>query len=797
MAGVVLYVDWGLIRRDVSALVVTPSATTAPPAKLAATPVAASSPTPDVADIIGFVDEPRREAVVSDTLSTSGWALAQHGVRRVEIRVDGQPYQARYGTARLDVSHQFPSYPSGGASGFVFERNFADLPLARHALEYTATDNNGKLKSFGWKSLIPPRALTMWRSLLDASPALIRKRFYFLMLLSGVTLGGASEIDTQYKDYISRTQKIGIGVPILYLRTTRGATEDWRFDPTFDLTRKCGNGLVAEDNLSGVIDFAVKTQVPVQFVLNGGIWSDSSCEAPQWDLTDQLEEDPANCQWTQSDQVFPDNYLKGLPGSVDSPELARTLTYNVYATKVRAYKKRNLQAAARMIASFGRKYPELLVGVALDSDTYMNPFFFQREIFDYNPGMLRQFREWLRGAGPYAGKPKDGAPDLSRYRRAKPFSLEQVNTLARQRWKTWAEVQPPRQLPGSPRDALQPGETPFWDDPWWQAWDAFRKHVVDLHYDELSTWVHESGIPSDVIFSAQGFIKPDPGINPFAVHIFSRTQNYDSSGVSVEGAIPRYGHLGAVIYGEAARNDVQLEGPHSMFATFGRMDDGWAIVEYNNTDLKRPNEAPTYAAAYRTFRDAFNYGAREISAMAWNGSNGVNVGKPGYLHYTAWRNTLPEQAMLDFLVSHADVPWSARLWTFGTARHADDDGWVTARGSIVAGTGYVTLEPADGALTLLSPADQVIRPDAIERMLFRWEGKVRPTLVKVAAQIDRDGTWYDIGTATGTQITFAWPAQWRNSRTIVERLKLEFTFPADATSATLSRVLLYPRDNTH
>ena len=46
----------------------------------------------------------------------------------------------------------------------------------------------------------------------------------------------------------------------------------------------------------------------------------------------------------------------------------------------------------------------------------MNPFFIQNrvlEIFDYNPGMLKQFRHWLSGTGPYAGKPEAGAPDLS------------------------------------------------------------------------------------------------------------------------------------------------------------------------------------------------------------------------------------------------------------------------------------------------------------------------------------------------------------------------------------------------
>ena len=54
----------------------------------------------------------------------------------------------------------------------------------------------------------------------------------------------------------------------------------------------------------------------------------------------------------------------------------------------------------------------------LDSDTYMNPFLGGASYrFDYNPGMLRQFREWLRGSGPYAGRTDAGVPDLRSFRR--------------------------------------------------------------------------------------------------------------------------------------------------------------------------------------------------------------------------------------------------------------------------------------------------------------------------------------------------------------------------------------------
>jgi hypothetical protein len=200
--------------------------------------------------------------------------------------------------------------------------------------------------------------------------------------------------------------------------------------------------------------------------------------------------------------------------------------------------------------------------------------------------------------------------------------------------------------------------------------------------------------------------------------------------------------------------------------------------------------------AYRTFRDAFNYGAREVSAMAWNGSNGIYLGKPGYAPYTSWRNTAAENAMRDFLASHANIPMGARLWTFGTPRHSDADGWSTERGALAAGRGSATLTPERGLLVLLSPPDQVIRPARIDRLIMHYAGKTTPSRVSVFAQRDRTGAWAAIGTATGTDVGLHWPPEWRDRQTIVERLKIEMTFPQDAAQAVLSDLLLYPRTAT-
>ena len=198
-----------------------------------------------------------------------------------------------------------------------------------------------------------------------------------------------------------------------------------------------------------------------------------------------------------------------------------------------------------------------------------------------------------------------------------------MNRIARKHWTSWDQVDPPRSFPGSPYQPAAPGQALIWDDPWYQEWQVFRQHIIALHYDELSQWANEAGIPRDRIFSAEGFIAPDPGQSPFAVRITSHGQNYDTSGVSIEGSIPRAGHLGAVLYGETAENQAPMEVPHSLFATFARMDPGWAVVETNATNLKKPLQQPHYAQSYHAFRDMFNFDAQEVSVMAWNGSNGL------------------------------------------------------------------------------------------------------------------------------------------------------------------------------
>lgn len=750
---------------------------------------------------IGGVDSPIDEATVASTVTVSGWALDATGIERVEVRVDGQAHRAHYGIARPDVARVKPGYPDSSSAGFEFAADLSSASLARHRLEVVAINRAGKQSTLATKSLIPPAARTLWSDVLDPNAGRSIRPFTFLMMLSGISLGGAVEADTIYRPYLSRTQRIGIAVPILYLRTTTGAANDWSFDPDFDLTRRCGGRQVAEDNLRQVMQWAIEKRLPVHFILNGGVWADASCDTPEWDVNDFLEKDIRNCQWTQDNEVFADDFRRNLPGSTESPELGRTLTYNVYAGTVRAYKRRNLKAAAKVIASFARQHPDLFVGVNLDADTYMNPFVQNGRRYDYNPGMLRQFREWLSGSGPYAGKPDPGVPDLSAYRRKPSLTLTEVNRLTGMHWRTWESVDPPRRFDGEGGKAT-PGETPFWKDPWYLEWDAFRKHVVGLHYDELSEWVHEAGIDKNRIFSAQGFTAPDPGLKPISIFIRGSSPNYDSAGVSIEGSIPRAGHLGAILYGPAAANDHPMENGHSLFATIARMDPAWAIVEMNATDLKTPTVQPNYSQSYHAFRELFNFDAQHVALMAWNGSNGLFAGQPGFVPYTAWRNTPGEAAMRDFLVSHADLPRGARLWSFGAPGYLDDDGWRLEDGTVYARGGYLDLQWAGESTTLLSPPDQVIRTNNVDRLTLGLTATDRPDSVRVYARTAEAPDWRDITgdskaallrrTAAGWEIPLHWPAQWRARNAIADGIKVVLQFRPGIRTARLDRIALYP-----
>ncbi len=201
------------------------------PAVVAAQRPAADAKLPQ--GTVGWIDTPAAEAVVADSVRVSGWALDPGGIDRVEIRVDGRTMQARYGLARPDIAQAKPGYPDAVRAGFDYTVSLDDASLQRHRIEVVAVNRAGVATVLGRKSLVPPRALALWEG---GQPRAGDPAFAFLMALSAIPQGGALEADTMYAPYLRSTPRVGIAVPILYLRTTTGPSGDWNFDPAFDLT---------------------------------------------------------------------------------------------------------------------------------------------------------------------------------------------------------------------------------------------------------------------------------------------------------------------------------------------------------------------------------------------------------------------------------------------------------------------------------------------------------------------------------------------------------------------------------
>lgn len=662
-------------------------------------------------DAIGNVEELRQ--LPDGQFYVRGWTLSPGGIGGVVLLYNGELLaRVPHALSREDVREVHASMPDAGFGGF--EGTVAGRPLTRiSTLELVALDRDGRRTTLLKRTLVPDAYRTRWGEALQGRAPGADDVFYIPIATSHVAEGGADGIRESYAPYESRTVKAGIRVQILYMRTTLGARGDYAFDPDFTPDKKCGTRYIAEDSLNGVMRYAVQHRMPVLFTLNGGFWADAACDAPEWDINDVLEQDKGLCQWNEKNEVMPDTALAEQAGSFESPELGRSLSLNVFAAKARHYKKRNLQQAAAIIQRFAQEHPELFIGVNLDADVYINPFFGGKQWYDYNPDTLRQFRDWLRGAGVYAGAGKAGEPNLSAYRRSTVLTLEDVERLAGKHYGSWDEVDPPRSFPLL--------TLKLWESAWAEEWEHFRRHLVKLHYDELSQWVAQTGIAPNRIYSSQGFMPPGDQFDPLPIRLNSPAKNYDTGGVSIEGAVPTHGRLGAILYGDAALNSVRMEGKESLFAEFRRYSPDWAVVEYNTADLLHPGRMPSHAAGYQSLRDLGNYGARYVSPMAWNGSPGETAGTLGYVSYTSLRRTPLERAIQEFMLARFDLPRAARLWTFGVTEVKDADRWSTyARGGMQATTAGLRLQlDSDGRAQLLSPPELATRAAAWDALVLQ------------------------------------------------------------------------------
>jgi hypothetical protein len=319
-----------------------------------------------------------------------------------------------------------------------------------------------------------------------------------------------------------------------------------------------------------------------------------------------------------------------------------------------------------------------------------------------------------------------------------------------------------------------------------------------LHYDELSQWVAETGIDRDRIFSSQGFGAPSAVIEfePFPLRIDSPPKYYDTGGMSVQGAVPSHGHLGAILYGESAINNIRMEGRDSLFRVFRDFDPDWAAVEYNTADVRTPKVLPDAGRAYKGLRDIVNFGARLVSPMAWNGSPGSAAAEPGFVAYTSYRGAPLETAVRNFMVNRANLPRQARLWGFGLGMVVDDDGWKALRpASAMSVEGALQVTLTTGKSRLDSPSALDFRTDQLDAVIIGIREPAPDLRIEVQARDRGKNVWRKLTDASPLdalqRVRAGYLISLPHSPRQLEQLRLIFSSRARVEFA-IERIALYP-----
>ena len=645
-------------------------------------PVDSQEKNSDIKFCIDFISR----GSVDNGLKVEGWLYSTAPVFDLFVQVNGQSVLSfQPDVVRQDVQCIFPEMEQSITTGFNLHIDFPAAHLSTRGatqvqLYYRSADSQELLTTtFVYHSDHYQKRICSGD-----------QAFYFTVASSNISLGGFGDFKQKLAPFAIGNCQLGFMAPLLYMRSTKGAQHDWQFDPSFDESRTQASGkLVLADSLDTIFKYAIEHQVPCVIGLNGGIWGDAAGSCAEWDLTDHLEESEENCQWNQRNQVMPDDYLTHLTGAETAPELSRALTLNHYNSSVRQYKKRNLQQVAQSIVEFSQQHPQLYLGSNLDPDCYHNPFFEGEQWYDFNPQTLEQFRHWLSATGAYAN-------ELKHCIQHTPWSLPQLNCYLGTDFESWSDVEPPRHVHCKPCTGLEEKALTLWEQ--------FRRHTVHRHYVDLSDWLVEAGLHPRMIFSSQGFTSPRGRIDPFALQLNSPLKNYDSGGMSLAGSKPDLGHVGAILYGESARNAINTENQLSFFENIRALDPDWAVVEFNPADLRDDAQAlPDYGYSWNCLREMFNHGARFVNLMAWNGSSGTDHGQTGFNAHMALRDTPLEQALIDFMLMYADIARGDQCYTFGTQRHASLDGWRSKRGQLTATLQGLQVALSDGCAELCAP----------------------------------------------------------------------------------------------
>jgi hypothetical protein len=517
-------------------------------------------------------------------------------------------------------------------------KQFNSLPAGIHRLQVNVTTNDGVKATIPAQLIVnelPAAKRRADNAACDRDPLLV-----FYPTGPGTIAGlGAQREASSLRDLVEGPcVRIGMRLRVEYLRTTLGKANDFVFDPYFQSAVVKVNGRsMTTAGLDEALALADKYGMPVLLSLDGGVWADSAFPAPEWDVVDNLEDDERTVQWNQLNRSEKDDALSSLSGSPNDPQLARMMSLNVYNEKFRAYKKRNLQAAVAHIVAHQKHFSQHAVWINFDSDNYINPWFKNTQWYDYNPDTLRQFREWLTGTGAYANGGVLAGGSL-----APVLDLGAINTIAKAKWKSLGDVDPPR-------GALDA------NDPWYVLWVQFKRHLVARHYTDLSEWACQAGMPSDQIYTAVGI---SDGTVPKEFNDPLHGWN-DQSGVTLRGGKPGCGHLGVVMYGPATRGESTTRDGQPFMTSVTKVDPAFGVVEFHAANLDLPSRLPSQLESRKSLMTLLDAGMKFVSPMWGSLASGQTLFPAQFHAYEAMEGTAFEtelvRALSELNVKHSYV----------------------------------------------------------------------------------------------------------------------------------------------
>ena len=302
-------------------------------------------------------------------------------------------------------------------------------------------------------------------------------------------------------------------------------------------------------NLQSSLDGGRTNDLPIGVHLNAMPWNDSAQQSN--DILHNFLEKYNGGALLQTDRfgrirkasLAQDPTIDEEAGTF-SPFMEMELTLSPYAPLVQDYLLRNTRLAARYFAWLREQAPDVVTFCTLSSEFGMNTEA-NNDWCDYNSWSKQEFRDWLSGAGLYAGQ-------------GQYASLSALNTAFAGAtgfpWASWAAVVPPTNVLWT---ATANGN-------WWKKWHEFRVAQVRSIEQNQMRAARSAGWSPDQLFGHQ--IPGDP--------------NSTSDTLSTQHASPwtttfvKEGGGGITTYGANASSS-------TIFNAVYADDKSWGIGEYN------------------------------------------------------------------------------------------------------------------------------------------------------------------------------------------------------------------------